>query len=112
MRVVMQRLIKIVFFLQCCIPLVFLAPPSLRLDLEAGCAISLFPMGAVEGISDGLHWPIGGLNFAPDGQIGTSNRATGPVHLSLTAPKMLVILPANTLELASQALLSTVSSWR
>lgn len=91
--------------------LVFLAPPSLKLDLKSGTPCSLFPMGAVEGVSDGLRWPIGGLNFAPDGRVGTSNEATGPVHLSLTAPKMLVILPKRTLEHAARAILAKPSGW-
>ncbi len=91
--------------------LVFLSPPSLRLDLAAGCAMSLFPMGAVEGVSDGLRWPINGLNFAPDGRVGTSNHVTGPVHISLTAPKMLTILPQETLELVTRALLETRARW-
>ena len=91
--------------------LVFLCPPSLHLDLPVGCRVSLFPMGAVEGTSDGLEWPINGLNFAPDGRIGTSNHATGPVHLDMTAPKMLVILPQETLETVTNALQETTASW-
>lgn len=91
--------------------LVFLAPPSLSLELAAGTPVSLFPMGAVEGASDGLTWPVGGLNFAPDGRIGTSNLATGPVHLTITAPKMLVILPEHTLETVVRALLTTTAMW-
>lgn len=91
--------------------LAFLCPPSLRLDLPPDIPLSLFPMGAVEGISDGLHWPIAGLNFAPDGRVGTSNRTTGPVFLNLTAPKMLVILPHDTLEQVAAALLETVAGW-
>src|SRR6056297_2856129 len=77
--------------------LVFLCPPALRLDLAKGTRVSLFPLGAVEGVSDGLRWPIGGLNFAPDGLIGTSNEARGPVDIAVTSPKMLVILPSSTL---------------
>jgi len=91
--------------------LVFLCPPSLHLDLKAGTRLSLFPMGAVEGVSDGLRWPISGLNFAPDGQIGTSNEATGPVDLVMTSPKMLMILPADCLELAVTALRQETSRW-
>lgn len=91
--------------------LVFLAPPSLRLDLAPGCPISLFPMGAVEGVSDGLRWPINGLNFAPDGRVGTSNEAVGPVHLSFTAPKMLTILPQEMLEEAVHTLLNQPATW-
>ncbi|WP_294612472.1 thiamine diphosphokinase [Roseovarius sp.] len=91
--------------------LVFLAPPSITLDLDADCPVSLFPMGAVEGISDGLCYPIGGLNFAPDGRVGTSNTALGPVQLSLTAPKMLVILPQSALEEAARALSASSARW-
>ena len=91
--------------------LAFLCPPSLRLDIPPDTPLSLFPMGAVEGISDGLHWPIAGLNFAPDGRVGTSNRTTGPVYLNITAPKMLVILPQSTLEQATKSLLDTVAGW-
>ena len=91
--------------------LVFLAPPTLQLDLEESTPVSLFPLGAVEGISDGLRWPIGGLNFAPDGQIGTSNMAEGAVEISVTSPKMLVILPNTQLELVVDALLNNLSRW-
>lgn len=71
----------------------FLCPPDLRLDLPRGTRLSLFPMGRVGGRSEGLHWPIQGLDFAPDGLIGTSNAVSGPVHLAFDAPKMLVMLP-------------------
>ncbi|VAW04933.1 Thiamin pyrophosphokinase [hydrothermal vent metagenome] len=91
--------------------LIFLAPPSLRLDLPPGCRLSLFPMGAVEGVSDGLRWPIAGINFAPDGRVGTSNQTTGPVDLSFTAPKMLVIVPVDMFELTVAALQDTLPTW-
>jgi thiamine pyrophosphokinase len=91
--------------------LVFLCPPSVSLPVAAGTPLSLFPMAAVEGVSDGLRWPIGGLNFAPDGRVGTSNAATGTVHLSVTAPKMLVILPESALETVVAALMATTAAW-
>lgn len=91
--------------------LVFLAPPSVSLDLDPGTRVSLFPMGAVEGVSDGLEWPINGLNFAPDGRVGTSNIATGTVHMSMTSPKMLVILPEHTLEVVVRSFLGTTALW-
>jgi thiamine pyrophosphokinase len=91
--------------------LVFLAPPALRLGLEPGCPVSLFPMAAVEAVSDGLFHPVGGVNFAPDGRVGTSNTATGPVDLSVTAPKMLVILPEAMMEEAARALLDAGARW-
>jgi thiamine pyrophosphokinase len=91
--------------------LTFLCPPVLNLSLAPGCRVSLFPMGAVEGVSDGLEWPIGGINFAPDGRIGSSNRTVGPLNLSVTAPKMLVILPAATLGIVARALATTPATW-
>jgi len=91
--------------------LMFLCPPVLDLPLDPGCRVSLFPMGAVEGASDGLEWPIGGINFAPDGRVGTSNRALGTVSLSVTTPKMLVTLPAHTLETVARALGRCAASW-
>ena len=54
-------------------------------------------MGPVKGTSTGLRWPIDGLDFAPDGMIGTSNEVTGPLHLTCDAPRMLVILPVRYL---------------
>lgn len=90
---------------------VFLAPPAMALDLPQGCRVSLFPMGAVEGRSDGLNWPIDGLTLTPDGRIGTSNFATGPVHLTVTAPKLLVILPVEHLGLVADMLLNNTSRW-
>ncbi len=85
--------------------IVFLCPPDIYLPLAAGSLVSLFPMGSVRGRSDGLEWPVEGLEFAPDRLIGTSNRATGPVRLQMQNPRMLVILPIGALEIAVQALL-------
>ncbi|WP_113910778.1 thiamine diphosphokinase [Roseovarius dicentrarchi] len=89
----------------------FLAPPSFALDLAPGTRVSLFPMGAVEGRSDGLNWPIDGLTLTPDGQIGTSNFATGPVAISVTAPKLLVILPAGHAGAVGDMLMSAPARW-
>lgn len=90
---------------------VMLAPPMLRLDLVAGDTVSLFPMAAVEASSEGLQWPVRGLHFAPDGRVGTSNRATGPIWLAVTAPKMLLILPRARLSLVVAALLERPYGW-
>ncbi len=89
----------------------FLAPPTMALDLPKGCRVSLFPMGAVEGRSEGLNWPIDGLCLTPDGQIGTSNFATGPVQLSVTAPKLLVIVPVDHLDSVVRMLLENPARW-
>lgn len=90
---------------------VFLCPPSFRLDVKKGSTVSLFPLGAVEGVSDGLKWPIGGLHFAPDGQVGTSNIATGPIDVAFTAPKMLMMLPRQLFGDVVEALLNTSARW-
>ncbi len=82
----------------------FHAPPRLALDLAPGTRVSLFPMAPVTGRSTGLRWPIGGLHFAPDGRVGTSNEATGPVALEFDGPGMLVILPMAALRPAMAAL--------
>ena len=48
--------------------------------------------------SEGLRWPVAGLDFRPDGRIGTSNAALGgPVRIGFDAPRMLVVLPSDLL---------------
>ncbi|MGI3163209.1 thiamine diphosphokinase [Pseudooceanicola sp. 200-1SW] len=89
----------------------FLAPPVLHLDRPGGERLSLFPLAAVGGTSEGLEWPIDGLAFAPDGRIGTSNRVTGPVTLRFAAPGMVVILPVAALEDAAAALRAAPGRW-
>lgn len=54
----------------------FAAPPRLSLRLRPGDPLSLFPLARVAAASEGLHWPLDGLDFAPWGMIGTSNRVT------------------------------------
>ncbi|MBT0957310.1 thiamine diphosphokinase [Alphaproteobacteria bacterium KMM 3653] len=71
----------------------FAAPAALDLDLAVGTRVSLFPFMPVRGESRGLEWPIRGIDFAPGGRIGTSNRATGAVRLSFEGAGMVVILP-------------------
>ncbi len=85
----------------------FHAPAEVVLNLEPGTRVSLFPMAAVTGRSEGLRWPIEGLRFAPDGRVGTSNQALGgPVRLQFDRPGMLVILPRARLRPAIDALLA------
>lgn len=83
----------------------FLAPAELALDLPLRSRLSLFPMGAVEGASEGLKWPLQGLKFAPSGLVGTSNLVTGPVRLRFSAPLMLVILPRSAMAAALDGLM-------
>ncbi|SHI79016.1 thiamine diphosphokinase [Shimia gijangensis] len=91
--------------------LVFVAPPELTLPLAPGTRVSLFPLAAVTGRSDGLRWPIEGLEFCPDGKIGTSNMATGEVTLRWQQPGMLVILPRDCLDTVVRALEAQSGSW-
>jgi thiamine pyrophosphokinase len=83
-----------------------LCPPVLRLDLDPGTLVSLFPLGEVRVASEGLVWPTDGLAFAPDRRIGTSNAARGPVDLRADAPRMLLILPRDCLPLLARAVLA------
>jgi len=77
----------------------FRAPLNFRLNLPIGTRVSLFPMGAVSGVSTGLRWPIEGLNFAPATKIGTSNETIAEtITLRFDRPHMLVILPATYFE--------------
>lgn len=90
---------------------VCLLPPKLALPVAAGTRVSLFPMRAVQGRSEGLKWPIDGIEFAPDGMVGTSNEATGAVQLEVDAPGMLLILPKAHLGLLVSQLLATPAGW-
>ena len=80
------------------------SPPDLALDLAPGTRVSLWPMGPARGRSTGLRWPIDGIAFAPDGRLGTSNAATGPVRARLEGGPVVVILPAEALPAAIGAL--------
>lgn len=88
----------------------FAAPARIGLDLAAGTRLSLFPMAPVTGRATGLRWPLEGIDFRPDGRIGVSNRAEGPVALAFDAPGMLVILPRAALP-AAIAGLRSATAW-
>lgn len=90
---------------------VFLCPPKLALSPPEGSWFSLYPLGAVTGRSTGLAYPIDGIDFAPHLRVGTSNRVTGPVTLSLDAPLMLVILPRDELAEVATVLATGQSRW-
>ena len=83
-------------------------PEDFSLDMRAGDIVSLFPMGDVLGVgSEGLKWPINGLEFTPSGQIGTSNEALGgPMKIRLNGKKMLLILPLRYLEAVIETFVS------
>lgn len=83
----------------------FAAPARMEVAVTPGDAVSLFPMAPVTGRSMGLEWPIEGISFAPDGMIGTSNRAMARrVVLEFDRRGMLVILPRRRLDAAIRAL--------
>ncbi|MFK7754096.1 MAG: thiamine diphosphokinase [Sedimentitalea sp.] len=83
---------------------VFHAPPQIALTLQKGDIVSLFPFAPVTGRSTGLAWPIDGLNFAPNGFVGTSNRAEGPISLAFDMPGMIVCVPRAALDTVIQSL--------
>ena len=89
---------------------VFHVPKAVELRLTVGDRLSLFPMGPVTGSSRGLQWPIDGLEFAPGGRVGTSNRVSEEtVALRFDQPGMLVIVPRARLDGVINAL---VPGWR
>lgn len=86
-------------------------PPYLELPVEEGTRVSLYPMRLVDGVSTGLTWPIDGLQMSPGTRVGTSNRATGTVSLTMNGAGMLVILPVSQRALVQQALLQCDGLW-
>jgi len=87
--------------------LVFLCPPRLRLALDPGTTVSVYPLAPGRVESHGLEWPTTGLDLAADARVGTSNRATGPVDLVPEGPGMLVILPRARLDVTVRSLLAS-----
>lgn len=85
--------------------LIFHCPPRLELGLAPGSDLGLFPFARCRIASEGLEWPTAGIDFAPDGRIGTSNRCAAPRQiLQPDGAGMLVILPRAALPLAAAAL--------
>lgn len=82
----------------------FLCPPEVVLPAQPNDVVSLYPLAAVTGKSQGLQWEIDGLQFDPMVKIGTSNAAQGPVALTMNVPAMLVILPRERLAEIMQVL--------
>ncbi|NIY80209.1 thiamine diphosphokinase [Celeribacter sp. HF31] len=90
----------------------FMAPPDLMLPTEPGLRVSLFPMARVAGRSEGLRWPIEGLDFAPDRRVGTSNEAVATeVRLEFDQPGMMVILPRESCDGELVARLIAAPKW-
>ena len=72
---------------------------KMRLDLEVGTRLSLFPFKKVCGVhSHGLKYSIEGLIFAPGSMIGTSNEVIhAKVDMNFDDEGMLLILPIESL---------------
>jgi thiamine pyrophosphokinase len=73
---------------------VFLCPQDWRARLAPGARVSFFPLAPARGLgSEGLLWPIDGLDFAPGARIGTSNAASAAeVSARFDGPGMACIL--------------------
>lgn len=86
----------------------FLCPTAFEIDIAAGDPVSFFPMAeVVAGPGSGLQWPLEGLKFAPNGAIGTSNRAIGgTVEVRFDRAACLMILPLSYLEAVASLLLA------
>ena len=79
--------------------IIFRIPSSIDFNLKANVRVSLFPMSVVGAKSTGLKWQIDGLNFEPNGLIGSSNAAIGgQVSIEILHGDMLLILPKDALE--------------
>lgn len=91
--------------------LVFLCPPEITFDLAPGLPFSLFPMGEVGCVSEGLRWPTAGIAFSPAQRVGTSNEATGSVLLRVDAPLMLAIAPRVALDAVLSGLRAAPRTW-
>ncbi|MEM7189189.1 MAG: thiamine diphosphokinase [Pseudomonadota bacterium] len=78
-----------------------LVPASRRIQVELPLqtVVSLYPLCPVKAVwSDGLAWPVDGMNFAPGHQIGTSNHASKQqVGLQVDGPGLLMMIPAEHL---------------
>ncbi len=85
---------------------IFHLPPCIALPLLAGETVSVFPLRRVQARSTGLEWKLDGLTMQPGGQIGTSNRALGPVEIWVDQPGLLALVPRHHLAAVMQALLA------
>lgn len=85
---------------------IFLCPTEWRARLSPGARVSFFPLQPVRGLaSEGLAWPIAGLDFAPGVRIGTSNEASAEtVSARFDGPGMACVLERRFLAEAVAAL--------
>lgn len=73
---------------------------AITVEVGTGAVVSLFPLLPARGVaSEGLKWPIGGLDFAVGRQVGTSNRAIADrISVEVDGPGVLLMLPRRCLE--------------
>lgn len=78
----------------------FVAPADWTITLEPGARVSFFPLVPCRGVaSEGLRWPIKGLEMIAGGQIGTSNEAVAArVSAAFDRAGTVTILPKRYLE--------------
>jgi thiamine pyrophosphokinase len=81
----------------------FHAPRRVNLDLPVGTRVSAFPLDELTVNLRGLEWAHEGIVLSPLGRVGTSNAAAGPVEIESSGPGLLVILPAEHLDAAIDA---------
>ena len=82
----------------------FHIPHDLTLNMPPGRRFSLYPLTPLQAHSEGLYWPLDGLNLSPIGQIGTSNLTTGQVRLQPDRAGLIGIIPSEDWSLAARAL--------
>ena len=76
---------------------------AINTAFPVGTRYSVFPLGKVTfERSDGLVWPLRGLTLLPEGQVGTSNRASLDVQSLQPAPdnraSFAIIVPVDCLQ--------------
>jgi len=91
--------------------LVLHVPPHLHVDVPPDTRVSVFPMAALQARSCGLVWPLDGVDLAPWGRVGTSNRAKGAFSISPQAPGLLLLLPRSCLDSVLKALAVSGPAW-
>ncbi len=86
-------------------------PPVLKMTVNPGTRLSIYPFAPSLVWSKGLKWELAGLRLSPEGQLGVSNEVTaGDVLLRPETPGCLVIMPAEILPELVRALEAT-SPW-
>jgi len=78
----------------------FLAPATLKMELPVGSRLSIFPLAPTHGESEGLKYPLNGVELSPTAMVGPSNEVTGAVTLRFPQARPLILLPYEALETA------------